>query len=120
MASGEAMSMSVTGTPELTDAQHHVVEEPAQCKALITAGAGTCKTLTLVRQIEHLGSEALAGGDSLVVTFSRTTSACCATKGLRAEPSAIGHRAESRTTHATGVTCDPLVVRQHPRTRRPR
>ncbi|MFG2950454.1 hypothetical protein [Streptomyces adustus] len=59
MASGEAMSVPVTATPESTDAQRRVVEEPAQRKALLTAGAKTCKTFTLVRRIV---SEGLARG----------------------------------------------------------
>ncbi|MFJ8510152.1 UvrD-helicase domain-containing protein [Streptomyces avermitilis] len=75
MAQGDPVTGSMTGTVELTNAQRHVVQAPEHCKALITAGAGTGKTFTLVRRIEHLVSEGLAGGDLLVLTFSRAASA---------------------------------------------
>ncbi|MGW5860797.1 UvrD-helicase domain-containing protein [Streptomyces sp. NPDC055239] len=75
MAQDEPVTGSITATVELTDAQRRVVQESAHCKALVTAGAGTGKTLTLVRRIEHLVSEGLAGGDLLVLAFSRAASA---------------------------------------------
>ncbi|MGA5165701.1 MULTISPECIES: UvrD-helicase domain-containing protein [Streptomyces] len=69
------MTASTATAPELTDAQRRIVEEPAGRKALVTAGAGTGKTFTLVRRLEYLVSEGLASGDLLVLTFSRAASA---------------------------------------------
>ncbi|MFF1443350.1 UvrD-helicase domain-containing protein [Streptomyces sp. NPDC058295] len=74
MAQGEPVTGSMTDTVELTHAQRRVVQEPADGKVLVTAGAGTGKTFTLVRRIEHLVSGGLAGGDLLVLTFSRAAS----------------------------------------------
>ncbi|MFH8737175.1 UvrD-helicase domain-containing protein [Streptomyces sp. NPDC017964] len=66
--------MTASTAPVLTDVQRRIVEEPAERKALVTAGAGTGKTFTLVKRIEYLVSQGLAGGDLLVLTFSRAAS----------------------------------------------
>ncbi|RNG33579.1 UvrD-helicase domain-containing protein [Streptomyces botrytidirepellens] len=68
------MTASRASAPALTDVQRRIVEEPAERKALVTAGAGTGKTFTLVRRIEYLVSEGLTGGDLIVLTFSRAAS----------------------------------------------
>ena len=69
------MTASAAAAAELTATQRRIVEAPAERKALVTAGAGTGKTFTLVRRIDHLVSEGLAGADLLVLTFSRAASA---------------------------------------------
>ncbi|MGA6167997.1 UvrD-helicase domain-containing protein [Amycolatopsis magusensis] len=56
----------------LTPAQRSVVELPWDAKVLVTAGAGTGKTTTLVHRLEHLTrEEELEAADVLVLSFSR-------------------------------------------------
>lgn len=56
----------------LTSAQCTVVELPWDAKALVNAAAGTGKTTTLIRRIEHLiQDEGLQAADILVLSFSR-------------------------------------------------
>ncbi|MFI8856309.1 UvrD-helicase domain-containing protein [Streptomyces prasinus] len=75
MAPEDPVTAPAAAADEPTDGQRRIIEEPAGRKVLVTAGAGTGKTFTLVRRIEHLSSEGLAGGDLLVLTFSRAASA---------------------------------------------
>ncbi|MDI5979382.1 UvrD-helicase domain-containing protein [Amycolatopsis magusensis] len=57
----------------LTPAQRSVVELPWNAKVLVTAGAGTGKTTTLVHRLEYLTrEEELEAADVLVLSFSRT------------------------------------------------
>ncbi|RKT11419.1 UvrD-like helicase family protein [Streptomyces sp. 1114.5] len=62
------MTASIAGP---TVVQQQVIEQPVDRKTLVTAGAGTGKTFTLVRRIEHLLAERLDSGALLVLTFSR-------------------------------------------------
>ncbi|MFF2542487.1 UvrD-helicase domain-containing protein [Kitasatospora sp. NPDC058063] len=65
----------MTGTSTApTGAQLRVIDRPADRKSLVTAGAGTGKTFTLVRRIEHLVAEGLGSSELLVLTFSRAAS----------------------------------------------
>ncbi|GAA0953578.1 ATP-dependent helicase [Actinocorallia libanotica] len=59
-------------TPELTPEQRKVVDQPADARVLVTAGAGAGKTHTLVRRLDRLvDEEELSAGEILVLTFSR-------------------------------------------------
>ncbi|MEU8270132.1 ATP-dependent helicase [Sphaerisporangium sp. NPDC049002] len=59
-------------TPTLTPEQQSVVDQPADARVLVTAGAGAGKTHTLVRRLERLVQvEDLSAGEILVLTFSR-------------------------------------------------
>lgn len=56
----------------LTVAQQAVVEQPWDARVLVTAGAGTGKTHTLVRRLDMLVErEELEAGEILVLSFSR-------------------------------------------------
>ncbi|MGW5020896.1 UvrD-helicase domain-containing protein [Streptomyces cacaoi] len=58
--------------PRLSAEQQQIVELPADTRALVTAGAGTGKTHCLVHRLGHLvGTEEIAAGDVLVLSFSR-------------------------------------------------
>lgn len=62
----------MTALEELTEAQRQLVEQPAGACLLVTAGAGTGKTLTLVARLVHLiEEEGLDAADLLVLSFSR-------------------------------------------------
>ncbi|MFE1358401.1 UvrD-helicase domain-containing protein [Streptomyces harbinensis] len=77
-----------TGLPPLTDGQRAVVDQPPEAMVLVTAGAGTGKTHTLVSRIERLLSdEGVLAGDVLVLTYSRA-----AVRQLRERLSAHGGR----------------------------
>lgn len=61
-------------SPPLTDEQRAVVEQPWDARLLVTAGAGSGKTHTLVRRLDALmgdEEEALEAGEILVLSFSR-------------------------------------------------
>jgi hypothetical protein len=56
----------------LTDEQHDIIERQADARSLVTAGAGTGKTLCLVRRLAHLVEEEdLRADEVLVLSFSR-------------------------------------------------
>ena len=58
--------------PPLTAEQRKVVEQPAEAKVLVTAGAGAGKTHTLIRRLDFLvAEEGLSAGEILALTFSR-------------------------------------------------
>lgn len=62
------------GLPELTPEQSAVVNQAVSAKVLLTAGAGTGKTYTLVRRLDRLVSEGdVSVGEILVLTFARAT-----------------------------------------------
>ena len=66
------MTTPFAGSPVLTEEQRAVVELPVSVKALVTAGAGSGKTHTLVRRLDALlASGQLSAGEVLVLTFSR-------------------------------------------------
>jgi len=66
------MSGAYETTPPLTANQQAVVDLPADALTLVTAGAGTGKTHTLVRRLDRLVTEEdLSAGEILVLTFSR-------------------------------------------------
>ncbi|WP_290860465.1 UvrD-helicase domain-containing protein [Hamadaea sp.] len=61
----------IDGGISLTTQQRLVVEQPADARVLVTAGAGAGKTTTLVHRLGHLvDQEDLTGGEILVLTFS--------------------------------------------------
>lgn len=64
------MTTPYEGSPILTAEQLRVVEQSADSKILVTAGAGSGKTHTLVRRLDALMRRDLTG-DVLVLTFSR-------------------------------------------------
>ena len=60
---------------ELTDEQQRIVDQPITSKILVTAGAGTGKTETLVRRISKLlDRDEAAGSEILILTFTRAAS----------------------------------------------
>ncbi|MEV0620267.1 ATP-dependent helicase [Nonomuraea sp. NPDC050404] len=66
------MSGAYSGVPALTAEQRIVVEQPANARTLVTAGAGAGKTHTLVRRLDRLvAEEDVSAGEILVLTFSR-------------------------------------------------
>ncbi|MEY9888441.1 hypothetical protein ABIA31_002081 [Catenulispora sp. MAP5-51] len=67
------MTTPFAGSPVLTEEQRAVVELPADVKALVTAGAGSGKTHTLVRRLDALlASGQVSACEVLVLTFSRS------------------------------------------------
>jgi hypothetical protein len=56
---------------EPTDEQLSVIRRPIDSRTLLIAPAGTGKTFTLVRRIEHLLEEGLAPDEVLTLSFSR-------------------------------------------------
>ncbi|MCK8436407.1 ATP-dependent helicase [Streptomyces sp. D2-8] len=80
-------------SPSLTKEQQAVVERPWSARVLVTAGAGTGKTHTLVRRLDALcgnedPEEALEASEILVLTFSRA-----AARELRERIARHGERA---------------------------
>ncbi|BCJ73693.1 hypothetical protein CS0771_32370 [Catellatospora sp. IY07-71] len=65
--------MNTVGTvaSALTAEQQEAVRQPADTRLLIIAAAGTGKTHTLVRRIEHLLEHDLVADEILVLSFSR-------------------------------------------------
>ncbi|BEL01963.1 hypothetical protein Q0Z83_001540 [Actinoplanes sichuanensis] len=56
---------------EPTDEQLSVIRQPVDSRTLLIAPAGTGKTFTVVRRIEHLLEEGLAPDEILTLSFSR-------------------------------------------------
>lgn len=70
------MTLSPADGPALTAEQQAVVDQPWDARLLVTAGAGTGKTHTLVRRMDALigrtdPDEALEASELLVLSFSR-------------------------------------------------
>ncbi|MGW4642282.1 UvrD-helicase domain-containing protein [Sphaerisporangium sp. NPDC004334] len=66
------MNEVYAASPTLTAEQQAVVDQPADARMLVTAGAGAGKTHTLVRRLDRLVQvEDLSAGEILVLTFSR-------------------------------------------------
>ncbi|MEW2529384.1 UvrD-helicase domain-containing protein [Streptomyces sp. NPDC047071] len=68
------MTDTHSGIPALTAEQRAVVDQPWDTRLLVTAGAGTGKTHTVVRRLDALvghEEEALGSGEILVLSFSR-------------------------------------------------
>lgn len=62
----------MTTAVELTDEQRKVVEQPADARMLVTAQAGSGKTLTVIHRLQALiENEDLQAADILVLSFSR-------------------------------------------------
>ncbi|GAB2812233.1 hypothetical protein GCM10022221_07180 [Actinocorallia aurea] len=62
----------MSDTPDLTPEQRLVVDQPADARVLVTAGAGAGKTHALIRRLNRLvDEEELSAGEILVLTFSR-------------------------------------------------
>lgn len=60
---------------ELTEEQQQIVDQSITSKTLVTAGAGTGKTETLVRRISKLlDHDEAAGSEILILTFTRAAS----------------------------------------------
>ncbi|GAA1753411.1 UvrD-helicase domain-containing protein [Streptomonospora arabica] len=57
--------------PELTAEQRSLVEQPASARVLVTAGAGSGKTMSLVHRVAQLLEDGLDAVDVLVLSFSR-------------------------------------------------
>ncbi|MFD4139564.1 UvrD-helicase domain-containing protein [Streptomyces sp. NPDC058572] len=94
--------MTTRGRPRLTAEQQAVVDQPADAKLLVTAGAGAGKTHTLVRRVETLVEhEGVATGDLLLLTFSNA-----AVRELR-ERLAIS---EGRARHVRVTTFDSWAL----------
>jgi hypothetical protein len=54
-----------------TDEQLRVIERPADSRTLVIAPAGSGKTYTLVRRLDHLLGQGLSSGEILMLSFSR-------------------------------------------------
>jgi superfamily I DNA/RNA helicase len=54
-----------------TDEQQQVIERPADSRTLVIAPAGSGKTYTLVRRLDHLLDEGLSNDEILMLSFSR-------------------------------------------------
>lgn len=62
----------MTGHIDLTEEQRQLVEEPADARLLVTAPAGSGKTLCLIHRLAHLiEEEELEPSELLVLSFSR-------------------------------------------------
>ncbi|GEC09656.1 hypothetical protein SSP24_73110 [Streptomyces spinoverrucosus] len=87
------MTDAYLDSPQLTEEQRAVVEQPWDARVLVTAGAGAGKTHTLVRRLDALcghedPEEALEAAEILVLTFSRA-----AARELRERIARHGERA---------------------------
>ncbi|MDN3293718.1 ATP-dependent helicase [Streptomyces ficellus] len=90
------------GTPALTGEQLVVIEQSAEAKVLVTAGAGAGKTHTLVRRVEALITDhGLTTGDILILTFSNA-----AVRELRERLS----RHQGRSRHVRVTTFDSWAL----------
>lgn len=97
------MTDAYQDSPQLTEEQLAVVEQPWDARVLVTAGAGAGKTHTLVRRLDALcghddPEQALEAAEILVLTFSRS-----AARELRERISRHGeraHRVRARTFDA--------------------
>ncbi|MBB4937853.1 hypothetical protein FHR32_002158 [Streptosporangium album] len=68
------MTGPYAGDPELTPEQEEVIQQPAEAMTLVTAGAGSGKTHTLVRRLHRLvQEEGLRAREILVLSFSRAS-----------------------------------------------
>lgn len=101
-------------SPELTDEQRAVVEQPWDGRVLVTAGAGAGKTHTLVRRLDALcgnedPEEALETAEILVLAFSRA-----AARELRERISRHGERAHRIRARTFDAWAYEVLLQAHP------
>ncbi|MEV5850328.1 UvrD-helicase domain-containing protein [Streptomyces sp. NPDC051985] len=101
-------------SPQLTDEQRAVVEQPWDARVLVTAGAGAGKTHTLVRRLDALcghedPEQALEAAEILVLTFSRA-----AARELRERISQHGERAHRVRARTFDAWAYEVLLQAHP------
>lgn len=101
-------------SPPLTDEQRAVVDLPWDTRLLVTAGAGSGKTHTVVRRLDALvghedPEEALEAGEILVLSFSRA-----AVRELRDRIARHGDRARRVRVQTFDSWAYQLLVRAYP------
>lgn len=101
-------------SPPLTDEQRAVVDLPWDTRLLVTAGAGSGKTHTVVRRLDALvghedPEEALEAGEILVLSFSRA-----AVRELRDRIARHGDRARRVHVHTFDSWAYQLLVQAYP------
>ncbi|WP_369199742.1 UvrD-helicase domain-containing protein [Streptomyces sp. PU-14G] len=100
--------------PPLTDEQRAVVEQPWDARLLVMAGAGSGKTHTVVRRLDHLvggddPEEALEAGEILVLSFSRA-----AVRELTERIARHGERANRVRARTFDAWALDLLLRTYP------
>ncbi|MFJ3904155.1 UvrD-helicase domain-containing protein [Streptomyces sp. NPDC090025] len=108
------MTDTYLDSPELTDEQRAVVEQPWDARVLVTAGAGAGKTHTLVRRLDALcghedPEEALEAAEILVLTFSRA-----AARELRERIARHGDRARRVRAQTFDSWAYGVLAQAHP------
>ncbi|GAQ57801.1 UvrD-helicase domain-containing protein [Streptomyces acidiscabies] len=108
------MTEPYEGSPPLTDEQRAVVDLPWDARLLVTAGAGTGKTHTVVRRLDALvgheiPEEALSAGEILVLSFSNA-----AVRELRDRIARHGERAHRVRVQTFDSWAYQLLVRAYP------
>ncbi|MGW5090954.1 UvrD-helicase domain-containing protein [Streptomyces coelicoflavus] len=108
------MTDAYGGSPPLTDEQRAVVDLPWDTRLLVTAGAGSGKTHTVVRRLDALvghddPDEALEAGEILVLSFSRA-----AVRELRDRISRHGDRARRVRVQTFDSWAYQLLVQAYP------
>ncbi|MDQ0991111.1 UvrD-helicase domain-containing protein [Streptomyces sp. V3I7] len=108
------MTAPYDDSPPLTDEQRAVVALPWDTRLLVTAGAGSGKTHTVVRRLDALvghedPEEALEAGEILVLSFSRA-----AVRELRDRIARHGDRARRVRVQTFDSWAYQLLVRAHP------
>ncbi|MFD7402694.1 UvrD-helicase domain-containing protein [Streptomyces sp. NPDC059866] len=101
-------------SPPLTDEQRAVVDLPWDTRLLVTAGAGSGKTHTVVRRLDALvghedPEEALEAGEILVLSFSRA-----AVRELRDRIARHGDRARRVRVQTFDSWAYQLLVQAYP------
>lgn len=101
-------------SPPLTDEQQAVVDLPWDTRLLVTAGAGSGKTHTVVRRLDALlghedPEEALEAGEILVLSFSRA-----AVRELRDRITRHGDRARRVRVQTFDSWAYQLLVQAYP------
>ncbi|GAA2526645.1 MULTISPECIES: UvrD-helicase domain-containing protein [Streptomyces] len=101
-------------SPPLTEEQRAVVDLPWDTRLLVTAGAGSGKTHTVVRRLDALvghedPKEALEAGEILVLSFSRA-----AVRELRDRLARHGERARRVRVQTFDSWAYRLLVRAYP------
>ncbi|MGW3816026.1 UvrD-helicase domain-containing protein [Streptomyces sp. NPDC005046] len=108
------MTAPYSDSPPLTDEQRAVVDLPWDARLLVTAGAGSGKTHTVVRRLDALvghedPEEALEAGEVLVLSFSRA-----AVRELRDRIARHGDRARRVRVQTFDSWAYQLLVRAYP------
>ncbi|MDJ1134506.1 UvrD-helicase domain-containing protein [Streptomyces iconiensis] len=102
--------------PPLTEEQRAVVEQPWDARLLVSAGAGSGKTHTVVRRLDHLvggddPEESLEAGEILVLSFSRA-----AVRDLTERIARHGERANRVRARTFDAWALDLLLRTYPDT----